>query len=223
MGTGDRAARADPVPMPGARGPRREVWSAAVIRGADLFIAFAHLRRFPLLQGSLVSMVTCFCGAWHVSFPSRGSDGDVWGLPLWEGTWARAPHPARLRCADCWKPVLLQRVLGGAMDMDETVIDGRERGCVRRQTLSMRGAGMLFYFYTCFVLGVGADACGCVAKTIPRHHSRLGGNPAPPRSGMRTDSAPCQRHPIHPCHAQFGGRAERINGPKQINEWGRTI
>lgn len=44
------------------------------------------------------------------------------------------------------------------MDMDETVIDGRERGCVRRQTLSMRGAGMLFYFYTCFVLGVGADA-----------------------------------------------------------------
>lgn len=84
------------------------------------------------------------------------------------------------------------------MDMDETVIDGRERGCVRRQTLSMRGAGMLFYFYTCFVLGVGADACGCVPKTIPRHHSRLGGNPAPPRSGMRTDSAPCQRHPIHP-------------------------
>lgn len=55
VGTGDRAARADPVPMPGARGPRREVWSAAVIRGADLFIAFAHLRRFPLLQGRLVS------------------------------------------------------------------------------------------------------------------------------------------------------------------------
>lgn len=102
------------------------------------------------------------------------------------------------------------------MDMDETVIDGRERGCVRRQTLSMRGAGMLFYFYTCFVLGVGADACGCVPKTIPRHHSRLGGNPAPPRSGMRTDSAPCQRHPIHPCHAQFGGRAERSNGPSKV-------
>jgi hypothetical protein len=51
VGTGDRAARADPVPMPGARGPRREVWSAAVIRGADLFIAFAHLRRFPPSPG----------------------------------------------------------------------------------------------------------------------------------------------------------------------------